>query len=473
MIEYFKERLADKIHQKEIGLVMLVDRGGRIRWHAGRAVTGRTIQEGLGFSRTHLLEVIGGGGEAAYEDVMISATELGFPQSARFLYVRSLFIHPVDRDLVLYVDSGNDAFDPDDLQFFRECGIALRDLLAELRSQQESDGGIAGASAAVRRIRELALAFAVEEDAVLLLGETGVGKSHIAQLIHRFSGRAGQLIVVDTPAIPEQLFESELFGHARGSFTGAVRDKKGLLEAAEEGTLFLDEIAEVPLAFQAKLLRFMDSHRFRPVGETRERTVSVRVIAATNRDLHEEISRGRFREDLFFRLNVLTIEIPPLRARPDDLRALVADHSRHLRGKLLDPSAWRILEHHGWPGNVRELINVLKRAGIQLPGPAIGAEISQLLSGRGSCQPAGGSASLDRVRSELAAGRSFWDSAWEAFLDRDINREELRSLLTERFSTCRHSLKELARALRVADEEYSRFVSALHKYRVHPGQPPL
>lgn len=471
MIERFKEELSEKIRQKEVALVLLADRSGRIRWHAGRPIEGRTVQDGRGFSRTHLLQALERGGEVARDDVMITADELGFPASARFLFVRSLFVHPVDDDLVLYVDSGNDRLEAADLDFFRASGSALRGLLAELRGVEAAAGGITGSSEAVQHLRRLALAYAIEDDPVLILGETGVGKSHIAQLIHRFSGRAGQFIIVDTPAVHESLVESELFGHARGAFTGAVRDKRGLVEAAAGGTLFLDEIAEVPLPFQAKLLRFIETRRFRAVGDTRERDVDVRIIAATNRDLREEIARQRFREDLYYRLSVLTLAIPPLRERPEDLRALVAEHEALLRGKRLGPEFWRVAADHPWAGNVRELVSVLKRAGIQLPGPTIDGDVATLLSPitsppRSADTPAG----LERVREGLASGRSFWDTAWAAFLDRELNRSELHAFLSGEFEAARHSLRELARRLNVADSEYPRFVSALHRYRVHPGR---
>jgi DNA-binding NtrC family response regulator len=195
----------------------------------------------------------------------------------------------------------------------------------------------------------------------------------------------------------------------------------------------------------------------------------VRVIAATNRVLTEEISRQRFREDLYYRLNVLSIPIAPLRERREDLRALVAEHERFLRGKTLGPGFWQAVMAHDWPGNVRELISVLKRVGAQPGGAEVGPEVEELLSHRGPVT-APGSSELARVRAALESGAPFWSSAWEAFLERDLNRGELRSLLAEAFAGCGHSLSALARRFNVPDRDYKRFVAALHKYRVHPGR---
>lgn len=471
MIEVFKRRLADRICHKDIGLVMIVDRGGRIRWHHGRPVSGRTVDEGWGFSRTHLLEVLESGNPLESRDVMVGGDEISLPRSARLLLVGSLFIHPIDDDLVLYVDSGRDSLDASDIEFFTGSGDAIRSLLDELRAVDGTGGGITGSSPAAQSMRDLVLSFALEDDPVLILGETGVGKSRIAQLIHRFSGRSGQFIIVDSPAVPESLFESELFGHAKGAFTGADGAKAGLVEAALSGTLFLDEIAEVPLAVQAKLLRFIDQRRYRAVGDPTEREIDVRIIAATNRDLETEITRQRFREDLFFRLNVLTINVPALRDRPEDIRALVEEHDRFLRGKELGPGFWRVVDGYDWPGNVRELVNFVKRAGIQTSGPVIGEEIEELLSRRSALSgPSSERDELAGLRLSIEGGENFFDGVWPLFLDRELNRAQLRDLLEEYFWQCRHSLKELARRLNIPDDQYPRFVSALHRYGVHPGR---
>jgi len=274
--------------------------------------------------------------------------------------------------------------------------------------------------------------YSLEEDPVLLVGETGVGKSHLAGLLHRYSGRTGRLVVANVPSIPENLFESEMFGHARGAYTGASERTHGLVQEAEGGTLFLDEVSEVPTSFQSKLLAFVETRRYRVLGETQERHADVRIVAASNQDLAAEVKEKRFRSDLFYRLNVLPIAIPPLRQRPEDIRALVRHHLDLLRGKTVTDAFWTVMLRHGWPGNVRELIHVLKRAGISLPGPAIGGEIAELL-GADDAAPAGAARdAVERSDAELRAGGCFWDTAWRSFLDREINREELRGTLVRR-----------------------------------------
>jgi transcriptional regulator with GAF, ATPase, and Fis domain len=204
---------------------------------------------------------------------------------------------------------------------------------------------------------------------VLLTGETGTGKELIAHAIHRESGRRkGPFVAVNCAAFPDTLLESELFGHVRGAFTGADRDKRGLFEAATGGTLFLDEVSETSGPFQAKLLRVLQEREVRPVGGTRTRAVNARVVAASNRDLRHEAQRGTFREDLFYRLAVFPIQLPPLRKRPRDVIPL-AEHFLAIHGlregkpgACLSPEAKRLLQAYRWPGNVRELENETQRA---------------------------------------------------------------------------------------------------------------
>jgi two-component system, NtrC family, response regulator AlgB len=210
---------------------------------------------------------------------------------------------------------------------------------------------------------------AAADSTILLTGESGVGKNIIAAAIHRWSPRSGRpFVTIACTTLAEHLLESELFGHVRGAFTGAWRDKPGRLEAAEGGTAFLDEVGELPAELQAKLLRFLEERRFERVGSSDTITVGTRIIAATSRDLAGEVRAGRFREDLFYRLNVIGLRLPALRERREDLPALT-DHIlttlavRHGRpGLTLTPEARRAIEKYAWPGNVRELVNALERA---------------------------------------------------------------------------------------------------------------
>jgi len=204
---------------------------------------------------------------------------------------------------------------------------------------------------------------------VLIRGESGVGKELVALAVHNLSDRAEKHFVpVNCGAFPDTLLDSELFGHAKGAFTGATVNKRGLIEEADQGTLFLDEIGEAPPAFQVRLLRFLDNGYFRRVGEVKERQSNARVIAATNRNLEELIKEKLFREDLFFRLSVAVIEIPPLRDRPEDIPVLCQKFLENLGKKMnkegvnIHPSVYSIFNEYNWPGNVRELENTIEHA---------------------------------------------------------------------------------------------------------------
>ncbi|HSR97899.1 MAG TPA: sigma 54-interacting transcriptional regulator [Kofleriaceae bacterium] len=226
-------------------------------------------------------------------------------------------------------------------------------------------GDVLGSTEPMRRLFALLARAATTEATILLSGETGTGKEAIAEAVHQLSHRAkGPLVVVDCGSIPHELIASELFGHAKGSFTGAGADKQGLIEAANGGTLFLDEIGELALELQPQLLRVLDRHQVRRVGETQAIDVDLRVIAATHRDLRAMVRAGQFREDLFYRLAVVAAEVPPLRERKADIPALVSCFAERMgRGSFAQsPSLLEQLERHDWPGNVRELRNVVERA---------------------------------------------------------------------------------------------------------------
>jgi len=226
-----------------------------------------------------------------------------------------------------------------------------------------------GRSQVIQQLREMIEKVARSQAPVHIFGESGTGKELVAHLIHEASARRdGPFVPVNCGAIPGELMESELFGHKKGSFTGAVVDKQGLIPSAEGGTLFLDEIADLPLHMQVKLLRVIQEKSVRPVGEQRELPVDVRILSATHRNLTQLVSEGKFREDLFYRVNVIEIRVPPLRDRLDDVaelvNALLIKLSRQLGIKALSvtPSALQLLTQHHFPGNVRELENVLERA---------------------------------------------------------------------------------------------------------------
>ena len=253
-------------------------------------------------------------------------------------------------------------------------------LLRKQVGQVQGFEGVVGESAAMREVMDLAARVAPFPSTVLLTGESGSGKEAVARAVHRASPRNGRAFVaVNCGAIPENLLESELFGHERGAFTGADRAREGLFEEADGGTLFLDEIGELSLPLQVKLLRVLQERQIRRVGGTGERAVDVRVLAATARDLVDEVREGRFREDLFYRINVVQIVVPPLRTRPEDVPPL-AEHFLRLHARRLGVEApglprelVPVLAAYSWPGNVRELENVIERA-LVLSGGNVGVE---------------------------------------------------------------------------------------------------
>jgi transcriptional regulator with PAS, ATPase and Fis domain len=237
---------------------------------------------------------------------------------------------------------------------------------SSVASAAASPEGLVGRSPAFQRTLELVERVAPSTASVMLLGESGTGKELIAQALHRLSPRAGgPFVPVECTGLPDSLFESELFGYVRGAFTGATRDKPGLVEAATGGTLFIDEVGDIPLSEQVKLLRLLETRRFRRVGSTEERESDFRLVCATNRDLAAMVRERSFREDLYYRLNVFEIQLPPLRARKEDLEALVASMLERIvpeRPVQLSSSALEALRAYDFPGNVRELRNILERA---------------------------------------------------------------------------------------------------------------
>lgn len=239
--------------------------------------------------------------------------------------------------------------------------------LEYLRSKTSKNNDIVYQSIEMERVISLAQKVANVDSTVLILGETGVGKDVIANYIHRSSERTDKpFIAINCGAIPKDLLESELFGYEKGAFTGAAKQKRGLLELANNGTLFLDEIGEMPLTLQIKLLRFLQEQKFTRIGGIEQINVNIRIITATNRDLFEEVKKGKFREDLYYRLNVIPIKIPPLRNRKDDILSLIHHflhifNEKYARSKTFSIGVIELLQQYDWPGNIRELQNIIER----------------------------------------------------------------------------------------------------------------
>jgi len=287
-------------------------------------------------------------------------------------------------------------FDLDEIDLIIRRGMEWLTSRRTVALMRRPNRELIGVSPAIQHIRQDIHILAEADNVdILIWGETGTGKEVVVNNIHdRSSRRDKPLVKINCGAIPDTLLESELFGYEKGAFTGAAKMKKGLMELANGGMVFLDEIGELPLAMQAKLLTFLEDRRFKRVGGLRDIEVNVRVAAATNRDLEKEVEKGTFREDLYYRLNVIQLYIPPLRERPEDISALCGFYLEHFNRKFqkslqgIEPEFMEALERYDWKGNVRELRNVMERCVLFSQGPLLtGIEASRPLPGRGRPAP--------------------------------------------------------------------------------------
>ena len=305
----------------------------------------------------------------------------------------------------------------------------------------------------MQRLFERIRAAARINGSVLVTGETGTGKELVARSIHDLSVRTREkFVAVDCGALPEDLIESELFGHRRGAFTSAVNDKVGLFEEANGGTLFLDEIANTTRRFQAKLLRALQERHIRRIGELISRPIDIRVIAATNCDLITMVRRGDFREDLYYRLNVFPIQLPPLRRRMDDVPLLV----RHfLRGrKEISIDAVNKLRTYAYPGNIRELENVIERA--------VGSARGETIESDDVILPRNWEVPVEPIDIEM---ENFWDSVARPFCDHMITRYHLEHVVRQGLSQTNGSYRLLVRHFNMPDSDYKKFMDFLRRHR--------
>ena len=305
---------------------------------------------------------------------------------------------------------------------------------------------------------------------ILITGESGVGKDLIAQLIHARSRRAHQpFVVVNCAGVTETLLESQLFGHVKGAFTDAFRDKVGMLQQAQNGTIFLDEVADMSLRMQGMFLRFLENGEIQPVGSDVMKTqVNVRVIAATNKDLGAAVAAGNFREDLMYRLDVVHIRVPPLRERSEDVRALIEHHlSRAQRRINLTEEALHALETYRWPGNVRELQNVIERLIWTSVHDIVGIEDLpvRLLPGRSDTilpiRERRRQRADDLFKALTDGSFSFWEHVHPLFLDRDLTRQDLRELVRRGLAATRGNYQAVVRLFGMPDTDYKRFLNFL------------
>ncbi len=339
-------------------------------------------------------------------------------------------------------------------------------------------GQLIGDSAVMKELRGEIERVARSDAKVLITGESGVGKELVACAIHAYSHRTDRaFLAVNCAGIPETLLESELFGHVRGSFTGAYRDKPGKLELAADGSIFLDEIGEMTLRMQGLLLRFLETGDVQKVGAHRaDGRVDVRVIAATNRNLRDLIAQGQFREDLFYRLNVIHIAVPPLRERREDIPELINHFLSHFTRNngtptpAITPEAYQALTEHSWPGNVRELENVIERLIVRGRGEPVALDDlpPEVRAQRGVAvrpkRERRRTVADDLYKRLTEERESFWRVVYPLYMQREITRANVRDLVRKGLEESRGNYKIVSRMFNMEAHEYKKFLNFLRKH---------
>lgn len=467
MIDVIKNQLWKALEQKEVSLVLIFNKKGKILWSKGRKIVGKDVFEGDGFSHTLIEKCLKEKNIVKQNNIQVSIEQKmdALPASAAKLDIKSIYIQPLENDLFLYLDSGTKSeFTEGEKDLFKSLGELLSNMILTIKNQENDQGGITGTSPPVEKLREAVLKYSIEEDPVLLLGESGSGKTHVAELIHQYSGRTGKFITVNTPGIPENLFESEVFGYKKGAFTDAQSDKPGLVEEAQGGTLFFDEIAEVPISFQAKLLRFIETQKYFVLGGNQEFKANVRIVAATNVDLELAIEEKKFRSDLYFRLNIFNLTIPPLKERKQDLRTLLWEKKKLLKGKTLGEGFWDAMFEYDWPGNIREAITVLIRLGIDGGNPLTGEDVQKVLAKDGGEDGLSSNKKMDKVAliwKSMKDGESFWDVVKTPYLKRDLNRDQVKEIIQKGLDLTDGKYAGLLPIFNIKKFDYMTFMSFL------------
>jgi len=469
MLNNMKDKTWNILKKRGISLAMIFDIEGEILWRRGRNISGRTIERGKGFSKTPIKKAIHGGKEILEKNKVIKLTEDNLSDTAKVLKLKTTIVFPLNKKYFFYIDSEKrNNYTPDEIENLRHIMDIFGYAIDYLRKRETTSDGIVGASELIKTVREKVVKYSVEEGPILITGETGVGKNFIALHIYRNSGRDGEFVTVNCPNIPQSLFESELFGHYKGAFTGATNGKIGLVEKAKRGLLFFDEITEVPLSFQSKLLEFIDTKKYRKIGSTRTRKATLKIVVATNKLLEEEVKKGKFREDLYHRLNCFRLHIPALRERKKDILPLIKSKIEILKGKEISKDGLELLKKYEWPGNIRELFNVLRVLAAENRDKEISKEdIKFILENNRVGLMKDNNNVTSFVWSKIEKGENFWKAVKEPFMNRDICREHVKEIIEFAIKKSKSRYyKDCLKYLNIKQKNHKKFLDFIRNYRI-------